>query len=324
MGADGAAEGEPPLHAHFELGELEMPADVPEQDVIHAAEDDEGEVALPGTPPADEHAQQALSIVALHPARPVHVDDSDDELALCIVCYEAPSGTALDPCGHDHFCEGCATQFRTCPLCRAPLVPRGAPPGAVARPSLLSEPEVCNFAWVGAFVYGIIFIGGYIENCYNVPGTDPDDGCVECFGGWAGGGRAGGGGRSDCHNSSYLQAGAGCYKQLEDIPAVQTGAALGGTTYFVLIILTQALGMACEIVLIRRCARQRLFCAILYVLCTQTINLPRQGRDKPRGKAEKEAVSAGCCGATSCRERSLSSSPQLSSLYAKTAFLSHF
>lgn len=220
---------------------------------------------LPGTPPDQRAARLALmTAVPLHPRTPIRADEGEDELALCIVCYEQPCGTSLDPCGHDHFCQNCAAQFRTCPLCRAPLVPRSALPGTEARPSLLSSSETCNLAWLAAFVYGIIFIGGYIENSYDIPGggggNDPDDQCVECFGtGWdrgARGGHGGGGGRSDCRNASLLQAGAGCYAELEDIPSVQTGAALGGNTYFVLIIMTQVLGMACEVLLIRRLLRR--------------------------------------------------------------------
>ena len=193
-------------------------------------------------------------LVALCPLPPV----SADEAALCIVCYDAPCGTVLRPCGHDHFCITCARQFRTCPLCRVPLIPMDddgrVVPGAVARPSLLSADETCSVAWVAGFVYGIIFLGGYIENCHRVPGTDETDGCVECFSG----GYGTAGGRTDCRNESYLQAGSGCYEKLEDIPPVQTGAALGGMTYLVLIILTQVLGMACEISLIRRLMRRNL------------------------------------------------------------------
>ena len=267
MGAAEEAEGEPPLH--MEDCNLEAPGvsdlDVVCEGVVDETADDLASNPLPGTPPDERAARLALTAVPLHPRMPVCGDEDEDELALCIVCYEQPSGTSLDPCGHDHFCLNCAAQFRTCPLCRAPLVPRGALPGTVARPSLLSSSERCNLAWLAAFVYGIIFIGGYIENCYGIPGggggNDPDDQCVECFGtGWGRGGRGGSGdgGRSDCRNESLLQAGAGCYAELEDIPAVQTGAALGGSTYFVLIIMTQALGMACEIFLIRRLLRRNL------------------------------------------------------------------
>ena len=271
--AEGASEGEPPMH--LDECYLEAPAEVSDPDVlicegvvVDETADDLPSNPLPGTPPDDRAGRLALTAVALHPRLPVRADEDDDELALCIVCYEQPSGVSLDPCGHDHFCEHCAARLHTCPLCRAPLVLRGAPPGTVARPPLLSSSETCQLGWLAAFVYAIIFIGGYIENSYNVPGggggTDPSDKCVECFGtGWGRGGRVqrgsgGGGGRSDCRNETLLQAGAGCYAELEDIPAVQTGAALGGTTYFVLIILTQALGMACEVFLIRRLLRRNL------------------------------------------------------------------
>lgn len=259
-------EGEPPMQVELDLDLVNLQTtQQPAQDENHssvaidAVADGGTDSPLPGTPPRTFNAQTPVPV---RPQVPVGPDDTDDELALCIVCYERPSGTALDPCGHDHFCEHCATQFRTCPLCREPLVPRGALPGTEARPSLLSPTEACQVVWLGVLVYGIIFVGGYIENCYNVPGAEgqssPDDRCIECFStGWERG-NGGRGGRANCQNESLLQAGSGCYAQLEDIPAVQTGAALGGTTYFVLIVLTQALGMACEVVLIRRLLRRNL------------------------------------------------------------------
>eukprot|EP00450_Noctiluca_scintillans_P024415 CAMPEP_0194517034 /NCGR_PEP_ID=MMETSP0253-20130528/50094_1 /TAXON_ID=2966 /ORGANISM="Noctiluca scintillans" /LENGTH=149 /DNA_ID=CAMNT_0039360951 /DNA_START=9 /DNA_END=458 /DNA_ORIENTATION=+ len=37
----------------------------------------------------------------------------------CVICFEAPGGVKLQPCGHNQFCQACARQVRKCPLCRA-------------------------------------------------------------------------------------------------------------------------------------------------------------------------------------------------------------
>ena len=82
------------------------------------------------------------------------VPDNEEEEGLCVVCFDEPAGTRLEPCGHSYFCQHCAARysthrrrhhhydhhydhhhstttyappppsprFRTCPLCRAPLV----------------------------------------------------------------------------------------------------------------------------------------------------------------------------------------------------------
>eukprot|EP00450_Noctiluca_scintillans_P013099 CAMPEP_0194506932 /NCGR_PEP_ID=MMETSP0253-20130528/35584_1 /TAXON_ID=2966 /ORGANISM="Noctiluca scintillans" /LENGTH=173 /DNA_ID=CAMNT_0039349729 /DNA_START=35 /DNA_END=556 /DNA_ORIENTATION=- len=39
----------------------------------------------------------------------------------CVICFEAPGGVVLQPCGHDQFCRACAKQVRKCPLCRASM-----------------------------------------------------------------------------------------------------------------------------------------------------------------------------------------------------------
>jgi hypothetical protein len=108
--------------------------------------------SLPGTPERSDQGTPPEPLVALHPLPPVSADEFLDEAALCIVCYDAPSGTVLEPCGHDHFCITCARQFRTCPLCRVPLIPIDddgrVVPGAVARPSLLSDGAISRNTWV--------------------------------------------------------------------------------------------------------------------------------------------------------------------------------
>mmetsp|Transcript_13443 Transcript_13443/g.40569 ORF Transcript_13443/g.40569 Transcript_13443/m.40569 type:complete len:313 (-) Transcript_13443:103-1041(-) len=39
--------------------------------------------------------------------------------AECILCYDRPTTHALIPCGHQHFCEECASMLDRCPVCRA-------------------------------------------------------------------------------------------------------------------------------------------------------------------------------------------------------------
>ena len=106
-----SSEGEPPLHV--DVCNLETP-ELSDQDVVvcEGVVDETADAlgvasnTLPGTPPDERGAHLTLmTAVPLHPQMPVRADDDEDELVLCIVCYEQPSGTSLDPCGHDHFCQ---------------------------------------------------------------------------------------------------------------------------------------------------------------------------------------------------------------------------
>lgn len=50
----------------------------------------------------------------------------DGEASLCIVCLDAPRRVALQPCGHNSFCRGCAGEVMRlghgrCPVCRSPV-----------------------------------------------------------------------------------------------------------------------------------------------------------------------------------------------------------
>jgi len=56
----------------------------------------------------------------------------------------------------------------------------------------------------------------------------------------------------------WYNLGAQCFKYLENLPPFTTGAALGGTTYFILIIATQCFGIFSEVGLIRRLMRRHL------------------------------------------------------------------
>ena len=55
---------------------------------------------------------------AMDEQQPTTTALADDD-STCVVCFERKKGAAL-ACGHDHFCDSCAAQFRVCPLCREP------------------------------------------------------------------------------------------------------------------------------------------------------------------------------------------------------------
>jgi hypothetical protein len=78
-------------------------------------------------------------------------------------------------------------------------------------------------------------------------------GCAECLQGW-------------------LQAGKKCYRDLTGIPPVQTGAALGGTTYFTIIVLIQISGVVAECFLMYR-LRERFVVPLkdMLILATATL-----------------------------------------------------
>lgn len=41
----------------------------------------------------------------------------------CKICFESPSDTRLNTCGHVAMCRGCATKLTSCPICRLPYTP---------------------------------------------------------------------------------------------------------------------------------------------------------------------------------------------------------
>ena len=41
------------------------------------------------------------------PPAPSSLDDEEND-GLCVVCFENPMGTRLEPCGHSYFCQECA------------------------------------------------------------------------------------------------------------------------------------------------------------------------------------------------------------------------
>ena len=52
-------------------------------------------------------------------------DDDEDEDRLCVICWDAPKDTLIQPCNHLCLCHSCATKvdhrgvrISQCPMCR--------------------------------------------------------------------------------------------------------------------------------------------------------------------------------------------------------------
>eukprot|EP00931_Biecheleriopsis_adriatica_P073611 TRINITY_DN47861_c0_g1_i1.p1 TRINITY_DN47861_c0_g1~~TRINITY_DN47861_c0_g1_i1.p1 ORF type:complete len:633 (-),score=106.97 TRINITY_DN47861_c0_g1_i1:16-1878(-) len=222
----------------------------------------------------------------------------EEELKFCVVCYEGASGAKLHPCGHDFFCFDCARRFRTCPLCRVPLTTENGeawiPSGSQASQTpprqrlVMSDAESRCVVMLCFAVWLFIFIGGIMEYFYGVPGScllaDPLLGSSDAGEGVVGLREADVANFSCSSNllqhehpvdqycvckecsskgcltcaDGFVNHGAQCFKYFENFPSQQVGAALGGSTYFVLIVTTQVLGVCVEICLIQRLRRRQL------------------------------------------------------------------
>lgn len=96
-------------------------------------------------------------------------------------------------------------------------------------------------------VWLVVFIGGRREWEHNVPRNCDsrcedrcdDDTCNYC-------------------KEGFINGGLGCFDDVSQLPPVSTAAALGGTTYFVMIITAQVLGAACQLGLMWRLRQRRL------------------------------------------------------------------
>mmetsp|Transcript_127342 Transcript_127342/g.284013 ORF Transcript_127342/g.284013 Transcript_127342/m.284013 type:complete len:635 (-) Transcript_127342:19-1923(-) len=213
-------------------------------------------------------------------------EQADAEL-LCAICLERRSGAILRPCGHDCFCHTCASRLRSCPLCRAPLLLKdngqaqfAAEPisdaqreeetrAVVASRTVITEKEAALFQGIAFGVWLFIFIFGIVEHMHDLrqscEGGDPVRGsgdkewlsvengskaCKTCSAK----------NDIDCDECApgYYNLGTQCFKYLENFPPLTTGAALGGTIYFILIVTTQSAGIASELLLIRRLVRRKL------------------------------------------------------------------
>ena len=53
-------------------------------------------------------ATQGSSVVADARNPPPTSSPFDEDDGLCVVCFENPMGTRLEPCGHSYFCQECA------------------------------------------------------------------------------------------------------------------------------------------------------------------------------------------------------------------------
>jgi len=212
---------------------------------------------------------------------------STSEADLCAICLERPSGVRLRPCGHDHFCNTCVNRLFSCPLCRSPLLldTDGHPQlssvvptspqitedqrAVVASRSLVTKQEARIIAISCFSVWLFIFVVGIIEHMHDLRQScqagDPelgagkpawlsvansDKACKQCSMK----------NRIDCDlcHTGYYNLGMQCFKHLENMPPLRTGAALGGTTYFALIVMTQVAGLTSEFILIRRLMKRKL------------------------------------------------------------------
>lgn len=224
---------------------------------------------------------------------------------ICAICMDNAAGFRLRPCGHDHFCKACALQLFSCPLCRVPLLIEDgvvqsaeAPQTSAARVqderavvasrTVLTRTEVKAAQGIGLGVWFFIFVVGIVEHMHDqrqscdigdppagqgphwltATAMDNDTACAEC------------GERSICAvcSEGYHNLGAQCFKHLENMPALKTGAALGGTTYFVLIVAIQCIGIVSEVLLIRRLFRRKLMprkelVILCMALCTELVRM---------------------------------------------------
>eukprot|EP00929_Paragymnodinium_shiwhaense_P061252 TRINITY_DN30585_c0_g1_i1.p1 TRINITY_DN30585_c0_g1~~TRINITY_DN30585_c0_g1_i1.p1 ORF type:complete len:681 (-),score=96.47 TRINITY_DN30585_c0_g1_i1:99-2141(-) len=217
--------------------------------------------------------------------------DLQSEVELCAICLVAPKAVRLKPCGHDQFCSYCVVHLFTCPLCRAPILREDGAPlvdglgdalpthaerlaeeeRVVESRTVISEREanlargVCFSVWLFIFIFGM---GEYLHDIKvscapgdprpGTPGvpewlTSDNATCAVC--------KAENDTRvpfcQHCNEGMY-NLGTQCFKYLENFPPMKTGAALGGTFYFMLIIFTQCSGIFTEVVLIRRLVLRRL------------------------------------------------------------------
>jgi len=196
----------------------------------------------------------------------------------CVVCYVNQCDAKLQPCGHDLFCKACAARFRTCPLCRAPLTLRNGraflsedehiEEGQHERGNASNQGLSASFLWwarkIGIIFWLFIFMGGAVEWVHDVPA----DGCPphQESSGWPGLSEEQRRRYLHCLDCSWnghcnlctegtINGGFQCFDSVDELPPVTAGAALGGSTYLVLIILVQVAGGSSECGLIYWCRK---------------------------------------------------------------------
>lgn len=105
------------------LPDGEVDPDVPElvtaAGLLHLGDDDASSDEADSSTPRASLGED----VALPGGRPSPTDLSvdTDEDAMCVVCFERPPETVLEPCGHANLCLTCLSRLakRRCPTCRA-------------------------------------------------------------------------------------------------------------------------------------------------------------------------------------------------------------
>jgi len=248
---------------------------------VSLAEDPAVDILCAPTAPRDDERPDSAARRKSHTSQ---ASSTSSSCMKCVVCYVNPCDAKLQPCGHDLFCKACAMRFRTCPLCRAPLSLRNGRAFLQAEtgereeegptPSRNLDPHrgfSASFLWwartIGILFWLFIFMGGAIEWVRGVPndGCPPQapssswtrlteeqkrrySFCRDCS--WNG----------NCNlcAEGTINGGFQCFEHVDELPPVRAGAALGGATYFTLIILAQVAGTGCEISLIHLCRKHNM------------------------------------------------------------------
>ena len=81
-----------------------------------------GPAALLGSPSiaAVSKAAAPKEIIAGSSMQPLALAPGNDEVAECVICWDAAANVVLQPCGHVCACSGCAVVLEEalCPMCR--------------------------------------------------------------------------------------------------------------------------------------------------------------------------------------------------------------
>ena len=134
-------------------------------------------------------------------------------------------------------------------LSRVPARPRQAP--------ILYSGEVRTLIILGLFVWGVIFLGGKHEWEHEVP-KKCDDKCELCSGSRGFFRETSSNRGCEICKEGYINGGLQCFDDPSFLPPVSTAAGLGGSFYFVIIIMAQVTGICCQLALMTRLFRRQL------------------------------------------------------------------
>ena len=72
--------------------------------------------------------------------------NTEQQSEQCVICCVNAASVVLHPCNHGGFCTECALQFRSCPLCRAPIAALNSP--------VVDPPPVAAGKAITLYVFG--------------------------------------------------------------------------------------------------------------------------------------------------------------------------